>query len=85
MNREEAVACLKEILALSQHMSPNAVTFEKSLANEISTGYRVRIKGSTFDDDRQAVNLVAKNHKLVVKEEDNEIVIYQPRAISTLL
>lgn len=85
MNREEAVACLKEILNLSRHMSPNAVTFEKSSANEGSMGYRVRIKGTTFEDDRQAVNTVAKNHNLVVKEEDNEIVIYKPRSVSALL
>lgn len=84
MRREEAVACLKEILALSQNMSPDSVTFEKYFSEGLM-GYRVRIKGTTFENDRQAVSMVAKKHDLLVEEEGNEIIIYKPNSVSALL
>ncbi len=78
MQRNEAVTYLKELLVACDNMSPQAVSFENNKA-ENSAGYRVHIKGTIFESDKQAVKDIAKKYSLEVSEEPEEVVVYKPQ------
>lgn len=78
MNRNEAVAYLKDVLNACNDMSPDAVSFETA-KNSNSTGYTVRIKGAIHESDRIMVKEIAKRHSLSVREEHGEVVVYRPK------
>ena len=77
MDRNEAVTYLKEVLSLCHDMSPDSVSFEKPSDSD-SVGYRVCIKGTIHESDRQMVRDIAKKHSFAVKEDANGIVVYKP-------
>jgi hypothetical protein len=77
MQRNEAITYLKELLNVCSNMSPKAVSFESN-PNSQSTDYRVHIKGSIYDADKQMVKDIAKKHSFSVKEESDEVIIYKP-------
>lgn len=85
MKRDEAVTYLKEVLNSCEHMSPKAVSFEKSKVSDISTGYKIRIKGSIQEADKQMIKNIAQKYRLAVKEVNDELIIYRPKPISKLL
>lgn len=76
MNRHEAVTYLKDLLNVCNEMSPDAVSFE-NLQNDTS-GYRLRIRGTIQECDKQKVRDIAKKHSLEVKENQNEVIVYTP-------
>jgi hypothetical protein len=77
MYRTEAVTYLKELLNICNGMSPEAVSFER-FKNSDSISYRVQIKGTIHESDKQMVRDIAKKHSLAVKEEQGEVVVYKP-------
>jgi hypothetical protein len=78
MDRNEAVTYLKELLSLCGELSPESVSFENP-KNSISVGYRVHIKGTIQEYDKQKVRDIAKKHSLAVQEDTDGVVIYKPR------
>lgn len=78
MDRHEAVTYLKEVLTLCHDMSPDSVSLEKPSDSD-SVGYRVRIKGTIHESDRQIVRDIAKKYSLSVKEAADGIVVYKHR------
>ena len=78
MDRNEAVAYLKEILTLCSDLSPDSISFENP-NNTHSVGYRVHIKGKIYEHDLQKVKDIAKKHLLAVQEDSDGIVVYRPR------
>ena len=83
MNKDEASACLKEILTLTKHMPPTSVSFEASSEDEVSEGYKLHIKGATHAYDKEIIKQVAKWHGLATKDENNELTIYEPKTTNT--
>ena len=83
MNKDEASACLKVILALTKHMSPTSVSHEKSSEDEVSEGYKLHIKGAIHESDREIIKQVAKWHGLEIKDENSELTIYKLKTINT--
>lgn len=77
MNREKAVACLKEILTYSENMSPDAISFEAS-GTKLPQGYAIHIKGIGIKEEKQIIKNVAEKHSLVVREEGNNLIIFTP-------
>jgi hypothetical protein len=75
MNREKAVACLKDILLSSENMSPDVISFDASGA-KLPRGYAIHIKGIPVLEDKQIVKNIAAKHCLVVKEEGNNLIIF---------
>ena len=78
MDRNEAVTCLKELLSLCDELSPSSVFFENPKDSD-SVGYRVHIKGTIHESDRQKVRDVAKKHNLAVQEDAGGVVIFKPK------
>lgn len=77
MERTEAVSYLKEILSLCAGMSPNSVSFEQSKRADNSASYRVHIKGTMHNSDKETVKTIAQKHSLAVQEEKDEVIIYK--------
>ncbi len=75
MDRNEAVAYLKEHLRNCNDMSPEALSFEKPPQYH---GYTVRIKGTITEADKKVAKEIAIKHSLEVKEEKGEVIIYRP-------
>ena len=78
MDRSEAVTYLKELLNLCDQLSPSSVSFE-NFENTDSTGYRVTIKGTIDESDRQRLRDLAKKHSLVLQEDAEGVVVYKPK------
>ena len=75
MDRSDALAFLAEINALCKHVSPDSISFQKSKVTDAVLGFRLHIKGF-FNGDKQLAKDIARKHGFAVKEEGNEIVIY---------
>ncbi len=75
MNRNEAVTYLKELLSQCSEMSLNAVSFEEQRTNG-NLNYRLHIKGSMQESDKQLVREIAKKHSLEVKDNTDGVVVY---------
>jgi hypothetical protein len=78
LDRSEAVTYLKELLSQCNDLSPESVSFETPI-NSNSIGYRIHIKGTICDSNKQSVREIAKKHSLSVQEELNGVVIYKPK------
>jgi hypothetical protein len=78
LDRTEAVAYLKELLSLCDQLSPSSVSFE-NFKNTSSMGYRVTIKGTIYESDRQGLRDLAKKHDLVVQVDAEGVVVYKPK------
>jgi hypothetical protein len=78
MDRTEAVTYLKELMNLCDELSPSCVSFENFNDNQ-SVGYRVIIKGTIQESDRQKLREIAKKHSLVVQEDVGGVVIYKAK------
>lgn len=79
MDRNEAVIYLKELLSICDQLSPSSVSFE-NFENTSSIGYRVIIKGTIHESDRQRLRNLAKKHSLVVEEDAESVVVYKPKS-----
>ncbi len=79
MNRTEAVTLLKEIVSHCEFLNPDCVTLDDSKVGEASVGYRIVIKGNIDSTNRSFIQHLAMTHKLAVKEESNQIVIFRLR------
>ena len=79
MNREEAVATLKEIINGCRYLSLDAMTLDSSKTEEQSVNYRIRIKGALDRADKEAISDIIKQRDLVMEENQTEIVIYKPK------
>jgi hypothetical protein len=77
MDRTEAVIYLKELLSQCD-MSPASVSFENPKDSD-SVGYRVHIKGTIQESEKQAVRDVAKRHSLNVQEDTDGVIVYEPK------
>ncbi|MGD6852489.1 MAG: hypothetical protein ACQCN6_10570 [Candidatus Bathyarchaeia archaeon] len=75
MDRQEAVAYLRELFSQCNDLSPNAVSFEQP-KNGDSVGYRVRIRGNMHETDKTALKEIAKKRNLTVKDDRDEVIVY---------
>ncbi len=78
MNRIEAVNYLKEVLIRCQELSPSSVCFENYKDTQ-TENYRVYIKGTIYESDREKLRALAKEHNLAMQENENEVVVYKPK------
>jgi phosphoribosyl-ATP pyrophosphohydrolase len=79
MNSAEAVACYKEIMMLSESMGSNSFNMVSTKKENSKPGdYQIRITMSGDDETKQQVANIAKERKVAMKEENNEVVIYEP-------
>jgi hypothetical protein len=79
MKRDEAVTTLREISEACKDMYGSAVSLEESKPDDESTGYKLCIKASFDGNDRMLVRGIAEKRNLAIKEEKDELVIYQPK------
>ena len=77
MKREEAISCLKEISAV--YINASAVTLSLSEPSEASIGYQLQIKAQTALVDINTIKRIVKKHKLALREENESMVIYEPK------
>jgi hypothetical protein len=78
VDRNEAVNYLKEVLSQCQELSPSSVCFENYKDTQ-TEGYRVYIKGTIYESDREKLRTLAKEHNLAMQEKENEVVVYKPK------
>ena len=72
MQRDGAIAYLKELLGTDIDVSPDSVSIEKQLN---SNAVEIRIKIN--DNQRQRIKDIAKKRDLLVKEEGASTLIYE--------
>jgi hypothetical protein len=70
MEKDEAVAFLKEITNACGSMSPDSVTLLHSTDDQ---GYQVHIKTVLDSETRQQMRNIAEKHSLALKEEKRKI------------
>jgi hypothetical protein len=70
MERNSAVAYLKELLGANISISPDAISIDKQ---QDSKAVKIRIK----TQNRQPIIDIAKKHDLEIKEEGDSIIIYE--------
>ncbi len=78
--RDEAVTTLKEISEACKDMYESAVSLIESKPEDVSTGYQLHIKAALGCTDILLVREIVEKHKLAIKEENDEVVIYQPKS-----
>ena len=82
MNRAEAVNIYKEIVNLSESVGYNAINLKVSEKNDpIAQNYQIRIMMPTDALTNQQITTVAKKYRLEVKEENGEVIVYEPKII----
>jgi hypothetical protein len=77
MKREEAISCLKEISEV--YINASAVTLSLSKPTEESIGYQLQIKTLPALADIDTIKHIIKKRKLKLREENESIIIYEPR------
>jgi hypothetical protein len=85
MLREEAVSCLKEIIASTSYLSPSAVSLVKSSSKQVSPAYQILLKGSIAQEDKRIISNIAQKHNMAIDDKNNELVIYKPETIGNLV
>jgi hypothetical protein len=76
LDRSEAIIYLKELLSQCNDLSPECVSFD-TLNDDNSIGYRIHIKGTILETDKQKVRDVAEKLSLSVQEDPDGVIIYQ--------
>lgn len=85
MNRDEVITLLKKICSSCKTISPDSIVLTiPNPNNKISTGYRVRIK-SVDQENKNQIRCIIDDYGLSFFEDKEEIVIYKPVKINTLL
>jgi hypothetical protein len=83
MKRRKAITCLKEIGRSCKYMSPDAITLlNTSLDGSNSKGYEIHIKTLLDTESRQQVKSIAEKYSLVMHENQDRVIIYQPKLIT---
>ncbi len=71
MQRNEAISYLKALLGSDINISPDSVSIEEQ---EASKNVKIRIK--IANNNKEQIKETAKKRDLIVKEENESIVIY---------
>ena len=77
LDRSEAIVYLKALLSQCNDFSPESVSLETTVNNN-SIGLQVHIRGTFFESDKHWVKEVAKKQSLLVQEDLDGFVIYEP-------
>lgn len=81
MNREEAVSIYKEIVNLSAIVGYNPFNLKLSEKNDPTPDYQICIAMATDPLTNRQITAIAKKHKLAVKEENGEVIVYEPKRV----
>jgi hypothetical protein len=79
MQKHEAAALLKEVLAECRLDKDSFILMEPNPQDALSSGYKIKIKAVIENPCRQQLKIITKRHDLAVSEEEDQIVIYKPR------
>ena len=86
MNRAEAVKIYKEIVNLSETVGYNAFNLKLSEKDDPSAqNYQIRIMMSIDALINQQIISVAKKYNLAVKQENGEVIVYEPKQLTEIL
>jgi hypothetical protein len=79
MNREEAIAVLKELSALCVCLVPYSVMLMPPNADDVlSKGYQLHIKANLPKEDAVCMRPHLEKRGLTLKQEEDLLVIYRP-------
>jgi len=82
LNRTEAVNIYKEIVNLSESVGYNPINLKLSEKNDpTAQNYQIRITMPTDALTNQQITAIAKKYRLEVKEENGEVIVYEPKKI----
>ncbi|GEM_PF-1987869 len=80
LNRFQTVSIYKEIVHLSESVGYNAVNLKLTEKNEAATqSYQLQITMPMNSLIAQQIATIAKKHRLEVKEENGEVMLYEPQ------
>lgn len=79
MNKQEAGSLLKEVLAKCNLDSDSFILMEPNPKDNLSNGYKMRIKTVMVNECRLQLREITKKYDLAVIEEQNQIIIYKPK------
>lgn len=86
MNRDEAVNIYKEIVNLSESVGYNAFNLKLSEKNDpTAQNYQIRIMMQIDALTNQQISSIAKKHNLAVKQENGEVIVYEPKQLTEIL
>ncbi len=80
MNKQDASALLKELLAECKLDSNSFVLMDPNPKDTLSAGYKLRIATVLDKETRQKLIEISKKHNLTVIEEHNQIIVYKPKS-----
>jgi hypothetical protein len=78
LNREKAVAVLKEILNVSGGIFPFMALMLPNTDNVLSNGYQIHIKTRFYMFDQACIQDIVIKNNLAITEENGVLVIYKP-------
>jgi hypothetical protein len=78
LNRTQAVNIYKEIVNSYENVGYNAFNLKLTENDPIAQNYQLRITMLTDPYINRQITAIAKKHKLEVKEENGEVVVYEP-------
>ena len=79
MKKQEASSILKEILAKCNLGEDSFILVEPNSNDLLSTGYKIRVKTILNKECRQKLREITRKHDLAVIEEQNQIIVYNPK------
>jgi hypothetical protein len=86
LNRTEAVNIYKEIVNLSKSIGYSAFDLKLSEKSDlIAQNYQIRIMMTIDAYLIQQISSIAKKHNLAVKQEKDEVIVYEPKQFIEIL
>ncbi len=82
MNREVAIAVLKEVFDSCHYMDATAITLIPSTTE--GTGYQIYINTNLYSDSRTCLAEIMARYGLKFRESEDRLVIYQPHVAKRL-
>lgn len=64
-------------------MSPDSISLNHSKTSDDSTGYQLHIKTMLDDETKMRLKEIADKHSLEIKQENDKVIIYKPKEITT--
>ena len=81
MERNEAVALLKEVAAACKDSDGTSVLVVPQVQNSLSTGFMLHIKKTLNPAEMKCIENILKKHNLAMHQEAGTILVYKPTVL----
>jgi hypothetical protein len=78
VERNEAVALLKEVAHACKYSEEEAILIVPQVQNSLITGFMLHIKKTLDKSELECIEDILKKHKLAMQKQAGTILIYKP-------